>query len=99
MSVKNPGTFEPEVLARLGAIFDEAWASLDADFEHANEATRLAARSKLAGILLELVEQQLVSESLKQRALIIFQSGGALPASREHSANGADYSRTDPALN
>jgi hypothetical protein len=102
MSVKHPGTFEPEVLARLGAIFDEAWASLAAGFEHANESTRLAARAKLAGILLELVEQQLISESLKQRALMIFQSGGGLPGTREHSAsgaNGADYSRTDPAPN
>jgi hypothetical protein len=70
---RRPETFEPEVLAKLGSIYDETWASVAAGFEQATEATRAAARSRLAGILLELVEQQLVPENLKQRALTIFQ--------------------------
>jgi hypothetical protein len=79
MSVKHPGTFEPEALARLGVIFDDTWESVAAGFEHAGEATRAAARSRLAGILLELVDQQLMTDNLKQRALIIFQTEG-IPA-------------------
>jgi hypothetical protein len=74
MIVKHPGTFEPEALARLGLIFDDAWESLAVGFEHTSEAARAAARSRLAGILLELVDQQLMTDNLKQRALIIFQT-------------------------
>ena len=83
MSSRRPETFEPEVLAKLGSAYDEAWASLAAGFEHAGETARAAARARLAEIMLGLVEQQLMPESLKQRALTMFQFDAAPAATAE----------------
>ncbi len=65
-------TFEPEDLASLGSIFDQAWASVAASFEHADEETRAAARARLARILLQLAARQVGPESLKQVAIRAF---------------------------
>ena len=83
MSSRRPRIFEPEELAKLGSAYDEAWASLAAGFEHAGETVQAAAKAKLAGIMLELVEQQLMPESLKQRALTMFQFDAAQAADAE----------------
>ena len=65
-------TFEPEDLASLGSIFDQAWASVAASFEHADEDTRAAARARLARILLQLAARQVGPDSLKQVAVRAF---------------------------
>jgi hypothetical protein len=83
MSSRRPETFEPEVLAKLGSAYDEAWASVAAAFEHAGETAQAAARAKLAEIMLGLVEQQVMPERLKQRALTMFQFDVAPAASSE----------------
>lgn len=74
MFTKRPENLEPEDLARLGSLYDQAWAAVAANFADTDAATRTAARSRLAGIMLELLEQQLVSEGLKQRAVSVFQT-------------------------
>jgi hypothetical protein len=72
MKPQRPETFEPEVLALLGAIFDETWAALAPKFRHAHAIELAAARGRLASIMLGLAEDQLASSDLKQRALAIF---------------------------
>ncbi len=65
-------TFEPEDLASLGSIFDQAWASVAAGYEHADEDTRAAARARLARILLQLAARRVAPESLRQVAVRAF---------------------------
>jgi hypothetical protein len=65
-------TFEPEALARLGSAFDEAWAAIEPRLSPLDDAARVAARVRLAAIMLELTHPQLSDDGLKQRALIIF---------------------------
>ena len=85
-------TFEPEDLARLGSMFDEAWAAVAARFAKADEAERAAARARLAGIMMELLNQQLVADGLPQRAIAIFQFADP----RAAPANGVgDATRSD----
>lgn len=82
MRAPRPETFEPEVLALLGSIYDEAWASLAAGYVQADRTTREGARAELAAIMLRLAERQLASNDLKAKALRIFKrgSGSATPA-------------------
>jgi hypothetical protein len=70
-SMPAPGreTFEPEVLALLGSIYDEAWASVAADYAHADADTLAEARAELAAIMLRLAEHQLASGELKDQAI------------------------------
>jgi hypothetical protein len=72
MSPIRTETFEPEDLASLGSIFDQAWASVAASYEHTDEDTRAAARARLARILLQLAARQVGTESLKQVAVRAF---------------------------
>jgi hypothetical protein len=79
-------TFAPEDLARLGSIFDEAWIALAPSLEHRGDAAIAAARGRLAGIMLELSQQQLVANNLKARALVIFHhSSDAAPIAQLES--------------
>lgn len=75
MSPARNETFEPDDLARLGHIFDEAWATLAPSLTGADAAAVASARARLAGIMLELTRQQLVAANLKERALAIFHRG------------------------
>ncbi|MEI9900517.1 MAG: hypothetical protein WDN31_10800 [Hyphomicrobium sp.] len=66
-------TFEPEDLALLGSIFDEAWAAISPIFEEADAETRAEARTRLAGLLLELTGKEASHEHIKQVVLHVFQ--------------------------
>ena len=70
---ERPETFEPEVLALLGSIFDEAWASVAPEYALDAEAAR-EARAELATIMLRLTDLQLGSGELKEKALRSFRS-------------------------
>jgi hypothetical protein len=86
MRAPRPETFEPEVLALLGSIYDEAWASLAAGYVQADPVTRDGARAELAAIMLRLAERQLGSDDLKAKALRIFKRGSVATAPAEQSA-------------
>lgn len=72
MDARRAETFEPEDLKFLGSIFDEAWSAVAAGFDHADEATRAAARTRLAGLLLELADSETNNERIKQAVVHIF---------------------------
>ena len=72
MITRSRETLDPEDLERLGSIFDEAWSLLAPGLQHRGEAAVAEARARLAGIMLELCQHQLMSGSLKKRALRIF---------------------------
>ena len=86
MRAPRPETFEPEVLALLGAIYDEAWASVADGYVQADRATREEARAELADIMLRLAEQQLGSNDLRDRALRIFKGSSMATVPAEMSA-------------
>ena len=69
MSAPFPETFEPEMLALLGAVYDDAWRTVAADYVHADADTLAAARAELAAIMLRLAEQQLASHELMDQAI------------------------------
>ena len=72
MATTRYETLEPEDLARLGSLYDAAWAAVAPGLQHLSAAAMQAARARLAGIMLELTRQQSVHDNLKQRALVIF---------------------------
>jgi hypothetical protein len=86
MRAPRPETFEPEVLALLGSIYDEAWASLAAGYAQADRVTREGARAELAAIMLRLAERQLGSNDLKDKALRIFKRSSVAAAPARQSA-------------
>jgi hypothetical protein len=86
MRTPSPETFEPEVLALLGSIYDDAWASLAAGYAQADRVTIEGARAELAAIMLRLAEQKLGSGDLKDKALRIFKRGSLATAPAEQSA-------------
>jgi hypothetical protein len=63
---------EPEDLALLGSTFDEAWAAISANFDLADEGTRAEARTRLAGLLLELSGKEASREHIRQVVLHVF---------------------------
>lgn len=65
-------TFEPEDLALLGSIFDEAWMAISSLFRDADEATRAEARMRLAELLLELTGREASHEEIKHVVLHVF---------------------------
>lgn len=65
-------TFEPEDLALLGSVFDEAWATISSFFRDADEATRAEARMRLAELLLELADREVSHEDIKRVVLHAF---------------------------
>lgn len=72
MATTRIETLEPEDLARLGSLYDAAWAAVAPSLNHLSGAAIQAARARLAAIMLELTKQQSVHDNLKQRALVIF---------------------------
>lgn len=72
MATTRIETLEPEDLARLGSLYDAAWAAVAPSLNHLSVTAIQAARARLAGIMLELTKQQSVHDNLKQRALVIF---------------------------
>ena len=72
MATTRIETLDPEDLARLGSLYDAAWAAVAPSHNHLSGAAIQAARARLAAIMLELTRQQSVHENLKQRALVIF---------------------------
>jgi hypothetical protein len=89
MRASHPETFGPEVLALLGSMYDEAWASVAAGYAHADRVTREAARAELAAIMLRLAEEQLGSNDLKDKVLRIFMGGSMSAAPAEQGATPA----------
>jgi hypothetical protein len=86
MRAPRPETFEPEVLALLGSIYDEAWTSVAAGYAQADSATREGARAELAAIMLRLAERQLGSSDLRDKALRIFRRGSESATRAQRSA-------------
>ncbi|MEI9900778.1 MAG: hypothetical protein WDN31_12380 [Hyphomicrobium sp.] len=72
MVAERTETFEPEDLKALGSIFDETWAAIAAGFDHADEATRTAARTRLACLLLQLAGDDAGHDHIKQAVVHIF---------------------------
>ena len=90
MIIHGNEIMEPEELAQLGGVFDEAWAAVSASVSKGRDEQR----TTLAVILLWLANlKQLGPEQLKASALRIFHSQSfrplALPA-------GPPPSHTDP---
>jgi hypothetical protein len=88
MHAPRPDTFEPEVLALLGSIYDETWACVAAGYAQADPKTREEARAELAAIMLRLAEQQLASNDLKDKALRLFRRASS-PAAVDLSGSHA----------
>jgi hypothetical protein len=82
MTTTRPETFEPEVLALLGAIFDEIWNTVGAESQYADPAAKASARARLADIMLQLAGQQLAEGHLKQKAIAVFRN---VPESRSEA--------------
>lgn len=78
MSPTSNETFEPDDLALLGHLFDEAWIALAPSLTGLDASAIGSARARLAGIMLELTKQQLVAANLKERALAIFHRGSGV---------------------
>lgn len=72
MHPTRPEKMEPEDLQRLGFLFDEAWSAVAAEFADVDAAARTLARGRLAGIMIELLEQQRLSHGLKRLVLGVF---------------------------
>ncbi len=72
MTPSRRETLEPETLAFLGSTFDETWAAVAATFEHGDDGTKAVARARLASIMLQLADQQVGPEHIKQMAISIF---------------------------
>lgn len=64
--------YEPEDLAILGSVFDEAWAAVASGFDDADEATRASVRTRLATLLLQLAGHEAGRDHLRQSVLNIF---------------------------
>jgi hypothetical protein len=82
MPASRPETFEPEVLALLGSIYDETWSCVAAGYTQADPKTREEARAELAAIMLRLAEEKLGSNELKDKALRLFRRASS-PAAVE----------------
>jgi hypothetical protein len=64
---------EPEDIAVLGSIFDEAWSAVASRFEQADAQTRASARTRLARVLLQLAGDEAGHDRIRQTAVLIFQ--------------------------
>jgi hypothetical protein len=69
MRAPRPETFEPEMLALLGAVYDDAWRTVAGGYDYADAETLAEARAELAAIMLRLAERQLASGELKDQAI------------------------------
>ncbi len=83
MPAPRPETFEPEMLALLGAVYDDAWRTVAAEYAHADADTLAEARAELAAIMLRLAEEQLASGELKDRAIRQFRQ--AMRSATQHT--------------
>jgi hypothetical protein len=90
MHAPRPETFEPEVLALLGSIYDETWACVAASYAQADPKTREEGRAELAAIMLRLAEQQLGSNDLKDKALRLFRRASS-PAAADLAGSQASF--------
>jgi hypothetical protein len=69
----TPSVFDPDDLAVLASLFEEAWASIAADFKAAESTAASAARARLAKIMLDLAQlRQLGPEEMKRKAIRAF---------------------------
>jgi hypothetical protein len=69
MRAPRPETFEPEMLALLGAVYDDAWQTVAASYVHADADTLAEARAELAAIMLRLAQHQLATGELKDLSI------------------------------
>ena len=72
MLAQRAEIYEPEDLAVLGSIFDETWADIAPEFDHADEATCASVRTRLATLLLQLAGRETGHERLRETVLNIF---------------------------
>ncbi len=82
MSPSRPETFEPEMLALLGAVYDDAWRTVAAGYVYADAETLAEARAELAAIMLRLAERQLASDQLKDQAIRQFRQAMGMPVTQ-----------------
>ncbi len=78
MPAARPETLEPEFLAQLGSIYDEAWASVAVSYAHVDADALAEARAELAAIVMRLAAGQLASGELKDQAIHEFRCDGAI---------------------
>ncbi len=72
MPASRVETFEPEDLATLGQIFDETWAVIAAALQDSDAESRAAARTRLAGLLLELSGREASPQQIRRVVLHMF---------------------------
>ncbi len=80
MLARRAEIYEPEDLAVLGSIFDEAWAEIAPGFDHADEATCASIRTRLATLLLQLAGHETGHERLRETVMNIFLKGLTQPS-------------------
>ena len=95
MRAPRPETFEPEMLALLGAIYDDAWRTVAAGYVHADAETLAEARAQLAAIMLRLAERQLASDELKAQAIRQFRQ--VMPPSATQHATTSELAAAEAA--
>jgi hypothetical protein len=67
MPTARPETLEPEFLAQLGSIYDEAWASVAASYTHVDTHALADARAELAAIMMRLAADERLQGSSRTR--------------------------------
>jgi hypothetical protein len=82
MPTARPETLEPEFLAQLGSIYDEAWASVAASYTHVDTHALADARAELAAIMMRLAADELASGELKDQAIHEFRRAMAPSATQ-----------------
>ncbi len=95
MPTVRPETLEPEFLAQLGSIYDEAWASVAASYTHVDTHALADARAELAAIMMRLAADELASGELKDQAIHEFRC--AMAPSAMQPATPSDRAVTEPA--
>jgi hypothetical protein len=75
MTTDRRGVFEPEDLAILGSAFDQIWRVVASELGDADHTRKVAARRRLANIMLQLAKlSRLEPDEIKRMAIQIFQS-------------------------
>ena len=96
MNPSRPETFEPEMLALLGAVYDDAWLTVAAGYVYADAETLAEARAELAAIMLRLAERELASGDLKEQAIRQFRQVMTLSAAQRTTPSKVAPTETTP---
>lgn len=75
MTTDRREVFEPEDLAILGSAFDQIWRVVASELGDTDHTRKVAARRRLANIMLQLAKlSRLEPDEIKRMAIQIFQS-------------------------